>query len=96
MNINRLAAKRALDLQRSAGIFDHPQHDQMLCNYADAAAEDVMKEIQEQLPKIVSETVDRYMNSKSVEVKVDEASVKSVKSKITDLFYQFSLIQACD
>lgn len=63
MNINRLAAKRALDLQRSAGIFDHPQHDQMLCNYADAAAEDVMKEIQEQLPKIVSETVDRYMNS---------------------------------
>lgn len=27
MNINRLAAKRALDLQRSAGIFDHPQHD---------------------------------------------------------------------
>ena len=57
----------------------------MLCNYADAAAEDVMKESQEQLPKIVSETVDRYMNSKSVEVKVDEASVKSVKSKITDL-----------
>ena len=57
----------------------------MLCNYADAAAEDVMKEIQEQLPKIVSETVDRYMNSKSVEVKVDEASVKSVKRKITDL-----------
>ena len=57
----------------------------MLCNYADAAAEDVMKEIQEQLTKIVSETVDRYMNSKSVEVKVDEASVKSVKSKITEL-----------
>ena len=57
----------------------------MLCNYAAAAAEDVMKEIQEQLPKIVSETVDRFMNSKSVEVKVDEASVKSVKSKITDL-----------
>ena len=85
MNIKRHAAKRALDLQRSAGIFDHPQHDQMLCNYADAAAEDVMKEIQEQLPKIVSETVDRYMNSKSVEVKVDEASVKSVKNKITDL-----------
>ena len=85
MNIKRHAAKRALDLQRSAGIFDHPQHDQMLCNYADAAAEDVMKEIQEQLPKIVSETVDRYMNSKSVEVKGDEASVKSVKSKITDL-----------
>ena len=85
MNIKRHAAKRALDLQRSAGIFDHPQHDQMLCNYADAAAEDVMKEIQEQLPKIVSETVDRYMNSKSVEFKVDEASVKSVKSKITDL-----------
>ena len=85
MNIKRHAAKRALDLQRSAGIFDHPHHDQMLCNYADAAAEDVMKEIQEQLPKIVSETVDRYMNSKSVEVKVDEASVKSVKSKITDL-----------
>lgn len=85
MNIKRHAAKRALDLQRSAGIFDHPQHDQMLCNYADAAAEDVMKEIQEQLPKIVSETVDRYMNSKSVEVKVDEASVKSVKSKITEL-----------
>lgn len=85
MNIKRHAAKRALDLQRSAGIFDHPQHDQMLCNYADAAAEDVMKEIQEQLPKIVSETVDRFMNSKSVEVKVDEASVKSVKSKITDL-----------
>ena len=85
MNIKRHAAKRALDLQRSAGIFDYPQHDQMLCNYADAAAEDVMKEIQEQLPKIVSETADRYMNSKSVEVKVDEASVKSVKSKITDL-----------
>ena len=85
MMMNRHAATRALDLQRSAGIHDHPLHDQMLCNYADAAAEDVMKEIQEQLPKIVSETVDRYMNSKSVEVKVDEASVKSVKSKITDL-----------
>ena len=35
-----------------------------------------MKEIQEQLPKIVSETVDRYMNSKSVEVKVDEGKWK--------------------
>ena len=57
----------------------------MLCNYADAAANDILKEIQEQLPKLVSETVNRYMNSKSVEVKVDEASVRSVKSKITDL-----------
>ena len=57
----------------------------MLCNYADAAANDILKEIQEQLPKLVSETVDKYMNSRSVEVKVDEASVKSVKSKITDL-----------
>ena len=57
----------------------------MLCNYADAAANDILKEIQEQLPKLVSETVDKYMNSKSVEVKVDEASVKRVKSKITDL-----------
>ena len=57
----------------------------MLCNYADAAANDILKEIQEQLPKLVSETVDKYMNSKSVEVKVDEASIKSVKSKITDL-----------
>ena len=57
----------------------------MLCNYADAAANDVLKEIQEQLPKLVSDTVDRYMNTKSVEVKVDEASVKSVKNKITDL-----------
>lgn len=27
MNIKRHAAKRALDFQRSAGIFDHPQHD---------------------------------------------------------------------
>ena len=57
----------------------------MLCNYADAAANDILKEIQEQLPKLVSETVDKYMNSKSVEVKVDEASVKTVKQKITDL-----------
>ena len=57
----------------------------MLCNYADAAANDILKEIQEQLPKLVSDAVDKYMNSKSVEVKVDEASVKSVKSKITDL-----------
>ena len=57
----------------------------MLCNYADAAANDILKEIQEQLPKLVSETVDKYMNTRSVEVKVDEASVKSVKSKITDL-----------
>ena len=57
----------------------------MLCNYADATANDVLKEIQEQLPKLVSDTVDKYMASKSVEVKVDEASVKSVKSKITDL-----------
>ena len=57
----------------------------MLCNYADAAANDILKEIQEQLPKLVSETVDRYMNTRSVEVKVDEASVNSVKSKITDL-----------
>lgn len=57
----------------------------MLCNYADATANDVLKEIQEQLPKLVSDTVDKYMASKSVEVKVDEASVKSVKNKITDL-----------
>ena len=85
MTMNRHAAKRALDLQRSAGIHDHPLHDQMLCNYADAAASEMLKEILDQLPKLVSETVDKYMNSKSVEVKVDEASVKSVKSKITDL-----------
>ena len=57
----------------------------MLCNYADATANDILKDIQEQLPKMVSDTVDRYMASKSVEVKVDEASVKTVKQKITDL-----------
>lgn len=45
MMMNRHAAKRALDLQRSAGIHDHPLHDQMLCNYADAAANDILKEI---------------------------------------------------
>ena len=27
MNIKRHAAKRALDLQRNAGIHDHPLHD---------------------------------------------------------------------
>lgn len=47
MMMNRHAAKRALDLQRSAGIHDHPLHDQMLCNYADAAANDILKEIME-------------------------------------------------
>ena len=57
----------------------------MLCNYADAAANEMLKEILDQLPKLVSDAVDRYMSSKSVEVKVDEASVKSVKNKIADL-----------
>ena len=85
MNINRHAAKRALDLQRSAGIHDHPLHDQMLCNYADAAANEMLKEILDQLPKLVSDAVDRYMSSRSAEIKVDEASVKSVKNKITEL-----------
>ena len=85
MTMNRHAAKRALDLQRSAGIHDHPLHDQMLCNYADAAANEMLKEILDQLPKLVSDAVDRYMSSRSAEIKVDEASVKSVKSKITDL-----------
>ena len=85
MMMNRHAAKRALDLQRSAGIHDHPLHDQMLCSYADAAANDILKEILEQLPKLVSEAVDRYLSSRKAEIKIDEASVKSVKSKITDL-----------
>ena len=39
----------------------------------------------EQLPKLVSEAVDRYLSSRKAEIKLDEASVKSVKSKITDL-----------
>ena len=85
MMMNRHAAKRALDLQRSAGIHDHPLHDQMLCNYADAAASEMLKEILDQLPKLVSDAVDRYMSSRSAEIKVDEASVKSVKNKITEL-----------
>ena len=85
MTMNRHAAKRALDLQRSAGIHDHPLHDQMLCNYADAAASEMLKEILDQLPKLVSDAVDRYMSSRSAEIKVDEASVKSVKNKITEL-----------
>ncbi len=57
----------------------------MLCDYADAAAADILHDMQEQLPKLVSDAVDRYMSSRSVEVKLDEASVKSVKSKISDL-----------
>ena len=85
MMMNRHAAKRALDLQRSAGIHDHPLHDQMHCNYADAAANEMLKEILDQLPKLVSDAVDRYMSSRSAEIKVDEASVKSVKNKITEL-----------
>ena len=85
MTMNRHAAKRALDLQRSAGIHDHPLHDQMLCNYADAAANEMLKEILDQLPKLVSDAVDRYMSSRSAEIKVNEASVKSVKNKITEL-----------
>ena len=51
----------------------------------DITANDVLKEIQEQLPKLVSDTIDKYMAYISVEVKVDEASVKSVKNKIADL-----------
>lgn len=85
MMMNHHAAKRALDLQQSAGIHDHPLHDQMLCNYADAAANEMLKEILDQLPKLVSDAVDRYMSSRSAEIKVDEASVKSVKNKITEL-----------
>ena len=57
----------------------------MLCNYADAAANEMLKEILDQLPKLVSDAVDRYMSSRSAEIKVDEASVKSVKNKITEL-----------
>lgn len=85
INADKMMAKHQLDLQRSAGIKDHPLHDQFLCDYADAAAAEVYNALQEEIPKIVSETVDKYMASNNVQIKVDEASVKSVKTKISEL-----------
>ena len=61
---------------------EHPVTFRLFLQQSDSG---VLKEILDQLPKLVSDAVDRYMSSRSAEIKVDEASVKSVKNKITEL-----------
>ena len=83
MNMNKLALRHSMEL---SAAFDsnnpyHAQHIRDLCNYADAAAEEVMEEI----PLAVQKEVGKQLAGNKVQVEIDKQSMKKAQKAIDEM-----------
>ena len=87
MNLNRARASAIKhSMQMSAAMSSdnpyHGQHIQQFCEYADAVAEDVKKDI----PDAVKDEVHKQLSGRKVEIEIDKQSLKKAQKAMDDLF----------
>lgn len=76
--------KHVMQVEGMAG--GHARHDEQLCNYADAAAEDMYQQLIKELPSMVETIAVRIMKDNPYDIEVNQASLANVKTQITNLF----------
>ncbi len=83
MNMNKLAIRYAMEMSAVAngGNPYHAQHIRQFCDYADAAAEEVMEEI----PVAVQKEVGKQLAGNKVQVEVDKQCMKKAQKAIDEL-----------
>lgn len=64
----------------------HERHDQQLCDYADAAAEDMYQQLVKELPAMIDTAMVKYAKENPYALEVDQASLANVRTQITNLF----------
>ncbi len=86
MNINRMRASMLKHTMESKAAFNgegqHHQHIQDYCDYAEAAADDVRRDI----PEAVQKEVTKQVGHRKVGIEIDKQSLTKAKAAIKDLF----------
>lgn len=83
MNMNKLAIRHVMEM---SAAYDHnnpyhAEHIRDFCDYADAAAEEVMEE----LPLAVQKEVGKQLAGNKVQVEIDKQSMKKAQKAIDEL-----------
>ena len=91
MSSGRMAGL-AHQMQVEALAENHPAHAQHVQHYieyanavGDSVREDLMRYIQSEVSKMIDEKIQKHQETAKVNVELDEKSVQTVKSKISDL-----------
>ncbi|MBP3657099.1 MAG: hypothetical protein J6K32_10440 [Clostridia bacterium] len=61
-------------------------HVMEFCEYADAAAEAAADDVRKDLPEAIQKEVARQVNSRKVSIEIDKQSLQKTKAAIKDLF----------
>ena len=83
MNMSKQAIRHAMEM---GAVYDnsnpyHAQHIRQFCDYADAAAGEVMEE----LPQAVQKEVGKQLAGNKVQVEIDKQSMKKAQKAIDEL-----------
>lgn len=80
--VNKEMARQTIQMQGMK--LGHQYHDNALCNYADAAAQDVYEKLLMELPAMVDTAVQKSKaeNPYGCEVVLDKKSVENVRKQI--------------
>ena len=83
MNMSKEAIRHIMEMDAAVngGNPYHALHIHQFCNYADAAAEEVMQEI----PTAVQKEVGKQLAGNKVQVEIDKQSMKKAQKAIDEL-----------
>ena len=83
MNMSKEAIRHIMEMGAAVngGNPYHALHIHQFCNYADAAAEEVMEE----LPQAVQKEVGKQLSGNKVQVEIDKQSMKKAQKAIDEL-----------
>ena len=80
---NKMMIRHQIQLQGMVG--GHAEHDNQLCDYADAAARDMYEQVVQELPTLVEGVMTKYLKENPYQLEVDKKSLANVKTQITNL-----------
>ena len=90
MNINRMRASMLKHKMESKAAFNgeglHHQHIQDYCDYADATAEAAADDVRRDIPEAVQKEVTKQVGHRKVGIEIDKQSLTKAKAAIKDLF----------
>ena len=90
MNINKMRASMIKHTMESKAAFNgegqHHQHIQDYCDYADATAEAAADDVRRDIPEAVQKEVTKQVGHRKVGIEIDKQSLTKAKAAIKDLF----------
>ena len=90
MNVNRLRASTIKHTMQMKAAFNgegqHHQHINDYCDYADATAEAAADDVRRDIPEAVQKEVSKQVGKRQVGIEIDKQSLTKAKAAIKDLF----------